>query len=122
MRLWLDDTRKPPWGYDLWARTADQAIEMLQRHGDEIEHCSLDHDLHETHYAIQEAEPGKPWDRSRFKEKTGYAVIEWMIANNHWVPEIHVHSLSTGAQDMIDRLREVAPVGVKFQRVKPRQI
>lgn len=30
MRLWLDDRRKPPWGYDLWAKTADEAIAMLE--------------------------------------------------------------------------------------------
>ena len=50
MKLWLDDIRKPPWGYDLWAKTADECIEMLQRYGDEITHASLDHDLADAHY------------------------------------------------------------------------
>ena len=45
MKLWLDDKRKPPWDYDLWAKTAKEAIAMLEEHGDAIEHCSLDHDL-----------------------------------------------------------------------------
>jgi hypothetical protein len=121
-RLWLDDTRKPPWGYSLWARTADQCIEMLQAH--EVEHCSLDHDLHADHYAFQFApgynEAEHPWDRASFKEKTGYAVIEWMIANDRWPPEIFVHSLSTGAEDMMAALRKHAPDWVNFSRVKPR--
>lgn len=117
MKLWLDDTRKPPWGYDLWAKTADECIEMLQRH--EVKHVSLDHDLAEEHYAVQDG--GGPWDRSALKEKTGYAVIEWMATTGKWVAEIHVHSLSTGAQDMIDKLREAAPAGVTYARVKPRQ-
>jgi hypothetical protein len=121
-KLWLDDTRKPPWGFDLWAKTADEAISMLQEH--EITHVSLDHDLAEEHYAFQynpgdNNAPPVPWDRSKFKEKTGYAVIEWMATNNRWVPDISIHSLSTGAEEMLQRLKMEAPAGVQYRRVKP---
>ena len=126
LRLWLDDIRKPPHGYFLWAKTADEAIEMLQKYGDDIEHVSLDHDLDPTHYAFQD-DPGgynaplARWDRSKFKVKTGYAVIEWMQANR-WVPDISVHSLSSGAEDMMMKLVREAPDGVTYRRVKPREI
>ena len=79
-RLWLDDRRRPPWGYDLWAKTADQAIELLLAH--DIEHASLDHDLAEEHYEGADdprlrraAEVHRPHE---VRQQDGYAVIEWM--------------------------------------------
>ena len=30
-RLWLDDCRKMPSDYDLWAKTADEAIDILSK-------------------------------------------------------------------------------------------
>lgn len=121
MRLWLDDARKPPWGYDLWAKTVEEAIDMLERHGSKIEHASLDHDLDEAHYAFQYGDHPPKWDRSKFAVKTGYALLEWM-RENFWVADIHVHSLSTGAGDMMDFLKKYAPEWVKHKRVKPREI
>jgi hypothetical protein len=124
-RLWLDDMRKPPFGYDLWAKTAKEAIKMLEWYGvkpEGIEHCSLDHDLAEEHY---EAEPTgytlpPPLDRSKYKELTGYAVVEWMRDNKSWVREIHVHTLSMrGGADMMNELRKHAPEGIVIKRVKP---
>src|SRR5271170_90887 len=108
MRLWLDDIRKPPWGYDLMAKTADECIEKIQ--DNHVTHCSLDHDLHEEHYAHQQGAAGymespPPWDRSKFKEKTGLSIIEWM-AENRWVQDISVHSLSSGAEDMMNKLKK----------------
>lgn len=125
-RLWLDDNRKPPWGYSLWAKTAAEAIQMLQDH--EVEHCSLDHDLAEEHYAdaIESSgysEPPRPIDRSKYKELTGYAVVEWMHANNRWVAEIHVHTLNKrGAEDMMAMIRKHAPDHVEGRRVKPHKV
>jgi hypothetical protein len=115
LRLWLDDIRKPPWGYDLWARTAAQCIEMLQA-GDVV-HVSLDHDLADEHYSNQAA------DRSTFTEKTGFAVLEWMQAANRWVPDISVHTLNPkSGEDMMTELRNHAPAGVQFRRVKPHMV
>jgi len=121
MKLWLDDIRKPPWGYDFWAKTADEAIAILQEHP--IEHCSLDHDLADEHYAKQRPAGymGAPGiDRGGYTEKTGYAVLEWMHEHNRWVPDISVHTLNgRGGDDMMAKLRNRAPAGVKFRRIFP---
>lgn len=118
-RLWLDDVRKPPWGYSLWAKTAEEAIRLLQAH--EVEHCSLDHDLAEEHYGAVESEG--PIDRSQYKELTGYAVLEWMHENNRWVGEINIHTLNrVAADDMLRMIRKHAPEHVEFKRVKPKEI
>jgi hypothetical protein len=119
-RLWLDDRRKPPWGYSLWAKTADEAIEMLRAH--KVEHCSLDHDLAEEHYEPTPTGymPPPPLDRSKYKEKTGYAVLEWMAANREWVLDISIHTLSErGGDDMELLIEREAPNEVKSRRVKP---
>ena len=125
-RLWLDDMRKPPWGYDRWAKTAAECIQMLQDHY--ITHVSLDHDLHDEHYGVVESSPGygeapTVLDRSSFKEQTGYAVLEWMHEHNRWTQDISVHTLNPrGGDDMMNKLRNRAPGWVKFQRVKPKGV
>ena len=120
MMLWLDDMRKPPWGYELWAKSYDQCVKLLLKHGDDIEHVSLDHDLSEEHYATASTEytEGQPIDRSAFKEKTGYDILSWMHEHNHWVPDISIHTMNPkGAQDMMTKLQNRAPAHVKFRRV-----
>ncbi|HTQ41667.1 MAG TPA: cyclic-phosphate processing receiver domain-containing protein [Polyangiaceae bacterium] len=123
MKLWLDDKRKPPWGYDLWAKTAKEAIQMLEEHGEKIVHCSLDHDLADEHYKELlfgwGPEPD-PIDRSAFVELTGYAVLEWMHEKDRWVPDISIHTLNPkGGADMLRKLESRAPAHVKFRRVDP---
>ena len=44
MKLWLDDVRPAPEGWE-WAKTAKQAISFLNTHSEQIEAVSLDHDL-----------------------------------------------------------------------------
>src|SRR5271155_3815583 len=96
MRLWLDDRRKPPWGYDLHAKTYEECVEMLERYGDQIVHVSLDHDLYDEHYEPEPTGymPAPPLNRSKYKEKTGYAVVEWMVETGRWVLDISVHTLN----------------------------
>jgi hypothetical protein len=126
MKLWLDDMRKPPFGYDLVAKTADECIQMIKDH--RVEHVSLDHDLCPAHYSLAESsygygEPPRILDRSGFQEKTGYAVLEWMREANVWVPEIHIHTLNTqGGEDMLALLKAHAPPEVVFKRVKPHTV
>ena len=121
-RLWLDDRRRPPWGYDLWAKTADQAIELLLAH--DVEHASLDHDLAEEHYEDADdprpgyGEPPRSIDRTRYVHKTGYAVIEWMHTANHWVADLVVHTLNGRAADeMMEKVRRCAPAWVSCARI-----
>jgi len=120
-RLWLDDMRKKPFDYDLWAKTADECIAMLQAH--DVEHVSLDHDLADEHYEDAD-EPGgygsppTPIDRRRHKEKTGYDVLLWMEEHGRWVPDISVHTMNPrGGEDMMRKLRHKAPDGVTYRRV-----
>jgi hypothetical protein len=123
VRLWLDDRRMSPWGYDLWAKTAEDAIWMLGHHP--VDHVSLDHDLADEHYADAERdqsgymEPPRAIDRSRYRNKTGYAVIEWMRDSGVWPADIGVHTRRTrAAQEMLALLRRCAPAGVRFYRAE----
>lgn len=43
MRLWLDDRRKMPKGFDIWARNVGDAINAINHN--EIDFVSFDHDL-----------------------------------------------------------------------------
>ena len=62
-------------------------------------------------------------DRSKYKVPTGYAVLEWMHDNNHWVADISVHTLNPqGGEDMLLKLQEHAPPNVEFRRVLPWEV
>lgn len=115
MKLWLDDQRKPPWGFDLWAKDYDEAIALLSAHKGELEHVSLDHDL----CLDDQARDTK--DRSRFKERTGYDVALYMVEHGLWpTTSIHVHTLNgTGGQDMMTLLERHAPKHITVRRVWP---
>lgn len=43
MKLWIDDIRKMPSWYDVWAKDASEAIAVLSTK--KVTHLSLDHDL-----------------------------------------------------------------------------
>ena len=45
MKLWIDDIRTPPIGYDLWARNYDEAIKFITEHRNQITRISFDHDI-----------------------------------------------------------------------------
>ena len=114
-RVWLDDRRRMPIGYTHWVKTADEAIALLEAY--DVEHISLDHDLGDEHYHVG------PIDRTSYKEKTGYAVLEWMHEHDRWTADISVHSLNPkGAGDVMTKLRNRAPSHVVFRRVKPGEI
>lgn len=54
MKLWLDDVRPMPEGYQAHAKTAQEAIDILKR--EKVTHISFDHDLGDaegnTGYAV----------------------------------------------------------------------
>ena len=61
MELWLDDVRKPPeYGDYVWAKTAEEAIDLLQE--GQVTFASLDHDL---------GFGGSGYDVVCFMERTG---------------------------------------------------
>lgn len=77
MRVWLDDVRPAPPGWE-WVKHADEAIRLLQT--GKVTEISLDHDL------------GFP------VTETGYDVLVWLereIASEQWdrpAPTIHIHT------------------------------
>lgn len=99
MKLWLDDVR-PPWKHGClgwtWAKTADEAIAFLAT--GQVQEASLDHDLAAEHYC-----PDEKLLTPASGEKTGYAVVRWMIENRVWPPNgVHVHSMNpVGAARMM---------------------
>lgn len=93
MKLWLDDIRDPSYFGNLnwiWAKTADEAIELLKT-GKVIE-ASLDHDL-----TIQQTLGRND------KEKTGYDVVLWMEENNVYPPNgVKVHSMNPVGRERME--------------------
>jgi hypothetical protein len=75
IRLWLDDVRAMPPRYTHWAKTASQAIKLLET--GKVTECSLDHDLGN-------------------QVETGYDVAKWIEYHAHdgTLPKIRckVHS------------------------------
>lgn len=103
MRVYLDDLRREPVG---WTRvkTADACIERLK--SGKVVELSLDHDLAEEHY---EAVSGY-MPPSEYKEKTGMAVVDWMVENNVWPQLIILHSMNpAGRANMRRTIKHHAP-------------
>lgn len=46
MRVWLDDTREMPEGFDVWCKTANECLEVVNQGG--VTFLSFDHDLGEA--------------------------------------------------------------------------
>ena len=44
MKVWIDDIRPIPKGYDVWIKRVDEAIDFISAHKDEISLLDLDHD------------------------------------------------------------------------------
>jgi hypothetical protein len=63
MKVWLDDERPMPPGYDLHVKSASEAIALLARGGVEV--ISLDHDLGE--------ERGTGYDVACYIEQAAYS-------------------------------------------------
>jgi hypothetical protein len=94
MRLYLDDVRPTPDGYDLRAYTAQEAITMLTT--GMVTFISFDHDLGEE------------------KNGTGYDVAKWIeeqaYTHSHFiVPDWQVHSANpVGARNIDVAMRSAS--------------
>lgn len=107
MRLFLDDMRKPPFGWDRVLTADDCIATLLSRH---VEELSLDHDLDEEHYDTSR-------DPSTYRHKTGMAVVDWLCGAkpSAWPAVVSVHSLnSTARKAMVEKLTRRAPPGVRI--------
>ena len=83
MKLWMDDIRTPPEGFQLWAKDYDDAITLLRTK--RVTFVSFDHDLGEG--------------------KTGYDVAKWIEqqAALRFLPKLEwtVHSANPVGRDNI---------------------
>ncbi|UPW10393.1 hypothetical protein M1C59_05990 [Gordonia terrae] len=86
MKLWVDDLRIPPEGWE-WAKTSAEAIDLLDARVEEVDVMSLDHDLG--------------------GDDTTRAVVLWMCEHEQWPREVRVHSANPVGVEwltgMIDR-------------------
>jgi hypothetical protein len=84
MKLWLDDVRPMPDGYDHWAKNAFEACRFLVQASlsrTEVTFMSFDHDLADTHY--QNLTEFSPYG-AHHSEWTGYDVAVWVAEHNFW--------------------------------------
>lgn len=96
-KLWHDDIRRPPDDSWLWARTNEQAIEIL-RAGDVTE-ISLDHDL-----GLEAADPDAEGAYRRVGSSpngTGADLASWICAHEVIPAKVSVHSWSRDGADAI---------------------
>ena len=88
MKIWIDDIRKKPEGYDFWCRSVNgamQRIVLLEKQGEDIELLDLDHD------AGGFAADGGDYIR----------LLDWLEATGRNYP-IRVHSMNpVGRQNML---------------------
>jgi len=85
MKLWLDDVRRPRTEEWTWAKSVEEAIEILET-GAVIE-ASLDNDLH-------------PFERD------GLEVLVWMEENGVWPERVRVHTSNRFASTKMCNLLE----------------
>ena len=86
MKLYLDDVRDTPKGFDLRACTAQEAITMLREH--DITFISFDHDLGPV-------EAGTGYDVAKWIEQAAYLT-------GFVVPEYVIHSANPVGRDNIE--------------------
>lgn len=90
VRLWHDDIRPPPAGWQ-WARTNKAAEEILVL--DQVIEISLDHDLGFDYFSEDEinANPRLLFARGQ-GDQTGYDLVHWMIENDRVPETVTIHS------------------------------
>jgi len=89
MKIWVDDIRTPPVGYDVWAKTSDKALSILQQCeaiGERPELMSLDHDLG--------------------GDDTSRRIVIWMCTFNFWPVEVRVHSANPVGVEWLEGMIE----------------
>jgi hypothetical protein len=91
IKLWLDDIREMPKGFDYWARTAQDAIRVIK--SGEVSYISFDHDL-------------GPLDADNRNKNNGYEVAKYieMLAYNKAVKPIvwEIHSQNPVGRERIE--------------------
>jgi hypothetical protein len=70
MRLWIDDIRTMPEDFDVWAKSATEALNILKNNT--VTHISFDYDLGDVK---ETSGPVVTWEEH---EMTGYDVASWV--------------------------------------------
>jgi predicted AlkP superfamily phosphohydrolase/phosphomutase len=85
-KLWLDDERKMPEGYDYWAHNYKEAVDAINTQISPTLHSlfiSFDHDLGEG--------------------KSGYDFAKWLLENGY-MGQFTVHSMNVVGRKNIEQL------------------
>lgn len=106
VRLWHDDVRPPPDEGWVWARTNEEAKEILEK--EEVIECSLDHDLGFHNVEIPD-DPDELLDLIYAETpevgETGLDLVHWMVETEHVPKIVTIHSWNPdGADNMAARL------------------
>lgn len=96
IKLWIDDLRTPPNDTWIWAKTSQEALDIINEHKNDIEAVSFDHDLGRDdtsrrvalHMAEFECFPEKCWVHSM--NPVGAKYIKDTI--NHYGPGVAMGS------------------------------
>lgn len=126
MRIWHDDIRPKPTGWDVWVRTNEEALTVLREHGESVLEISLDHDLglHTITMPDQYHDLAPDQQHAIFLagcgEETGLDLVIAMIAEDLVPPKVCIHSWNgVGARRMMTALQFAAPHRLKEIDVFP---
>lgn len=88
MKLWHDDVRRAPRGWE-WVRTNEDAKRLLAT--GTVEAISLDHDL-----GLEDLDPDTPGAVMFMGqgEETGLDLVRWMLDNDHVPRILDIHSMN----------------------------
>ena len=107
MKLWHDDIRSPPDSSWHWARTNQEARELLARFEGRCTDLSLDHDL-----GLHDLDPSmfeSPEVLVGQSADTGMNLVDWLLKNQHMMPTdtLRIHSWNQpAAAEMAARFRD----------------
>lgn len=100
VKLWIDDLRPAPTGW-VWAKSSDEAIEILDRwqHSSvTLTMASFDHDLG--------------------GDDTSLPVIDWFIEHQRWPNAVYVHTANpVGRRNILTSVDRNAPPEVDIIQV-----
>lgn len=111
-KLFLDDRRKAPLGWDV-VRSYAEFVDYIEKLGvpDVI---SFDHDLAFEHYPFGEQNPTDRINYETYSEKTGYHCARFLVERLEFPKTAIVHSLNyTGARNIAHLLGRYTHVIIK---------
>lgn len=98
MKLWLDDLRLPPEGWE-WVKSVEDCISALKT--GQVEMLSLDNDL-----GLEFNDNGEFLMAAEAVAPEGYLVVDWMVENNVWPDWVSLHTSNVVARNYMRKLLE----------------